>query len=73
MKFAKSFYGCKAGDIYPTQFQVGDECPEELVDIAKKLGVLDVGKKSTSSSAEKTVKPDTVNSFSDVVAEDKES
>lgn len=56
MKFAKFFYGCKAGDIYPTQFQVGDECPDELVGIAKKLGVLEAGKKSASNSTEKEAK-----------------
>lgn len=42
MKFIKSFYGCKAGEIYPTQFNVGDECPTELLDAAKAVGAVDV-------------------------------
>ena len=42
MKFIKPFKGCKQGDIYPTQFQTGDECPEELLDAAKEVGAVDV-------------------------------
>lgn len=38
MKFTKSFYGCKAGDIYPTRFNAGDECPKELEAAAIALG-----------------------------------
>lgn len=30
MKFIKPFYGCRAGEIYPEHFAVGDECPPEL-------------------------------------------
>lgn len=41
MKFTKPFTGCKAGEIYPTEFRAGDECPEELHDAAKSLGAVD--------------------------------
>ncbi len=40
MKFIKPFSGAKAGDIYPTQFEVGDECPPELLDAAKAVGAV---------------------------------
>ena len=30
LKFIKPFKGCKQGDIYPTQFTEGEECPPEL-------------------------------------------
>lgn len=40
MKFIKPFYGCKAGEIYPTRFQVGDACPAELLDAAKADGAV---------------------------------
>lgn len=42
MKFSKPFYGVKDGEIYPTQFQAGDECPEELLDAAKEVGAVEV-------------------------------
>ena len=34
-KFTKPFYGVKAGEIYPTQFEPGDDCPPELEAAAK--------------------------------------
>lgn len=42
MKFIKPFYGVKNGEIYPTQFQAGDECPDELLDAAKESGAVEV-------------------------------
>ncbi|MBK1780565.1 hypothetical protein JHL22_04985 [Advenella sp. WQ 585] len=42
MKFIKPFKGCKQGDLYPTQFVEGDECPDELLDAAKEVGAVDV-------------------------------
>ncbi len=39
-KFTKAFRGVKKGEIYPTQFKVGDECPPELESAAKSLGVI---------------------------------
>ena len=40
MKFIKPFYGCKAGEIYPTQFEAGDVCPPELEEAAIACGVV---------------------------------
>ncbi|MEM6617456.1 MAG: hypothetical protein AAF619_13095 [Pseudomonadota bacterium] len=45
MKFKAPFSGVKAGEIYPTEFTPGDDCPEELVDAAIALDVLDLGEK----------------------------
>lgn len=42
MKFSKPFRGVKNGEIYPTQFQAGDECPQELLDAAKSVGAVEV-------------------------------
>jgi len=39
-KFTKAFCGCKAGDIYPTDFVPGDDCPAELEDAARSVGAL---------------------------------
>jgi hypothetical protein len=39
-KFTKEFTGCKAGEIYPTTFAAGDDCPPELEDAARECGVL---------------------------------
>lgn len=42
MKFSSSFSGVRAGDIYPTTFRRGDECPPELVNAALEAGALDM-------------------------------
>ena len=39
-KLIKSFRGVLDGDIYPTQFEAGDECPGELEAGARELGAL---------------------------------
>lgn len=39
-KFTKAFTGCKAGEIYPTDFAAGDECPAELEAAAASVGAL---------------------------------
>ena len=39
-KFSKPFRGVKEGDIYPTEFESGDECPPELIAGAESLGAL---------------------------------
>jgi hypothetical protein len=39
-KFSKPFYGVRDGDIYPTEFTAGDECPPELEAGAIELGAL---------------------------------
>jgi len=49
MKFAKSFYACKPGEVYPTRFAPGDDCPREIEDKAKKAGVLETPKRRVKS------------------------
>lgn len=49
MEFIKPFYGCKTGDIYPTRFNVGDECPAELIDAAASVGAIASPKKGKSN------------------------
>lgn len=39
-QFIKAFRGVRDGDIYPTDFAAGDECPPELVAGAERLGAL---------------------------------
>jgi len=43
-KFIKAFSGCETGEIYPTLFQPGDECPKDLEDAARAAGVLEAKK-----------------------------
>lgn len=50
-KFTKPFRGVVEGDIYPTDFEVGDNCPPELEAGAESLGALGPAK------AEKVEKP----------------
>jgi len=40
VRFLKSFSGVVVGEIYPTQFKLGDDCPAELEDAALALDVL---------------------------------
>lgn len=40
-KFTKPFRGAVRGDAFPTQFQVGDDCPPELVEAAKEADALE--------------------------------
>ena len=44
-KFTKPFAGVPNGEIYPIQYQVGDECPAELAAAAESLGALATEKK----------------------------
>lgn len=39
-KLTKPFYGVPDGEIYPVQYQSGDECPKELEAAAKSVGAL---------------------------------
>lgn len=41
MKFTKTFKGVPDGDIYPVEYQPGDECPPELEQAARELEALD--------------------------------
>ena len=36
-KFIKPFYGVPNGEIYPVHYNVGDEIPEEFLEVAEKL------------------------------------
>jgi len=40
-KFTKSFLGVPDGEIYPVQYEEGDEIPEELLEAAKEAGAAD--------------------------------
>lgn len=40
MKFAEPFIGVVDGEVYPRHFEPGEECPPELLEAAKALGVL---------------------------------
>jgi hypothetical protein len=44
MKFTKPYLGVKSGDVYPTAFEVGDECPPELLEGAISRGVVSIEK-----------------------------
>ena len=52
-KFSKPFKGVKDGDIYPTQFDKGDNCPPELEDAAKSVGALATDKQPVDKSQDK--------------------
>jgi len=41
MQFTKPFQGVPDGQIYPVQYQPGDECPPELESAATELGAFD--------------------------------
>lgn len=55
-KFTKDFLGVKTGDIYPTQFRTGDDCPPELLDAANALGALAQEKKTEKAPENKMVR-----------------
>lgn len=40
MKLAKDFECVPDGEIYPRVIPAGDECPPELIDVARNLGLL---------------------------------
>lgn len=42
MKFAKPFLGVPDGEIYPVQYEVGDDCPPELQESAIALEAIEV-------------------------------
>ena len=50
MKFIKPLYGVKTGEIYPTQFEAGDDCPPELECAAKETGALQAGGKRAAKA-----------------------
>jgi hypothetical protein len=53
-KFIKPFKGVPEGEIYPKQYEVGEDCPPELEDGAramKALGKADKASKADDASA----------------------
>lgn len=52
MKITKPFKAVLEGEIYPEQFNVGDECPPELVATAKALGALELPKEKGKDGAD---------------------
>lgn len=50
-KFTKPFYGVPDGEIYPVQYEKGDEVPAELLEAAKEAGCVS-GKKGDSKLPE---------------------
>ena len=50
MKAIKAFKGVKDGEIYPTEFEPGDEVPPELEAAAVELGAAE-GKKEPAKKA----------------------
>lgn len=53
MKFTKPFYGVRSGEIYPEQFQAGDECPAELLDAAIADGAVGEAKEEAAKTSNK--------------------
>lgn len=51
-KFSKPFLGCRDGDVYPTQFHAGDDCPPELLLAAEASGVLAEQSKAINAAPE---------------------
>ncbi|MDT3530231.1 hypothetical protein ROV86_19210 [Stenotrophomonas pavanii] len=51
-KLTKPFRGVRDGEIYPTDFAVGDECPSELEAGARALGALSECKFSAGSESD---------------------
>lgn len=50
MKATKPFKGVKDGEIYPTEFEAGDEIPPELEAAAVELGAADAKKTPAKSN-----------------------
>lgn len=60
MKFTKPFLAVKSGDVYPTAFEVGDDCPPELMESAVSCGVVSI-EKATKPAQNKALKGATEN------------
>lgn len=52
MKFTKSFRYVREGEIYPVEFNAGDECPEDLIVPARAHKALDEPKKQAPKGKE---------------------
>lgn len=52
MKFSKAFRGVPAGEIYPVDYEAGDECPADLESAAAAVGALEHPKKQAPRGKE---------------------
>ena len=52
-KFIKPFRGVPDGEIYPKQFEAGEECPSELEAGARELGALEGSEDKKAAAAKK--------------------
>lgn len=41
-KLSKDLFAVIPGEVYPKLFEAGTECPKELVELAKSIGVLEM-------------------------------
>nr|DAX70186.1 MAG TPA: hypothetical protein [Caudoviricetes sp.] len=57
-KFTKPFLGVPDGEIYPVQYEKGDEVPAELLEAAKEAGVVG-GKKGETKQPDDLITDDT--------------
>lgn len=53
MIFSKEFRGVRDGEVYPTTFEPGDECPPELVGAAQSLEALEPEEAEQADSKKK--------------------
>lgn len=53
MKLIKPFRGVPKGEIYPRQYQAGDDCPPELLAAARELEAVEQEKKSAGGTKAK--------------------
>lgn len=53
MKFCAAFRGVRSGDVYPTSFNPGDDCPEELIEAAMASGAIMVEQKVVRKAPER--------------------
>lgn len=56
MKLTAALYGVPAGAVHPRWFEAGEECPPELLEAARSLGVLTNGASEEDPQAAKPVK-----------------
>ena len=52
-KFIKPFKGVPNGEIYPKQFDIDEDCPEELEAGARELGALEGSEDKKAAAAKK--------------------
>lgn len=53
MKFIKPFKGATGGNPFPTDFNIGDECPVDLIAAATQVGAIEVEQPKAKAKADK--------------------